>query len=192
MDVFVEYAFELTPFDETYTYYCGNYGTGWATYNFSKEFIDPDKTTITHDTKNHVYTIDLAIKEDKVNEACVFAKGSLTKDTKDYIQLQDAQYTLSKNIIQIYENGLIKFWEREETVNSNDVAKLTIMPGECQKGGGTTNHTYMAFSYSPIDYNPLALAARYLPEIGTKVTIPSKWPTLEEYDPKTKDYTSIA
>ena len=191
LDTKYEYAYTLKPYSDTYTYYCGTYGTGWATYDFSKENIDAKNTKITYDKTNHVYTIDLVVKEDKVDDACMFAKGSLTKDTKDYIQLQNAKYTLTKNLIQIYDNGLIKYWEREETVASEEKAKLTIMPGECKQGGGTTNHTYMSFSYSPIDYNPLALAARYLPEIGTKVSIPSKWPTLANYDPKSKDYTTI-
>ena len=140
-----------------------------------------------------MYIIDLAVKSDKdtVDAACKFAKGSLTKDTKDYIQLQDAEYSLTKNIIKISESGLIMSWEREETVQSNKKAKLTILTGECAGGGGTTNHTYMSFSYSPIDYSPIALAARYLPEVGSKIKIDKKWPTLENYDPKKNDYTKL-
>ena len=200
LDVNYEYAFKLTPFEEELDYYYGNYGTGWAVYNFSEEYIDGSKTKITYDSKTKVYTIDLVVKEDKMDEACMFAKGSLTKDTKDYIQLQNPEYSLSRNVIQIFDNGLIKYWERVETVKSSEPARLTILSGECKEGGGTTNNTYMAFSYSPIDYYPIALAARYMPQIGTteNTNVPaslvqdlSGWPTFEEYDPINKDYTTL-
>ena len=189
-----DYGFTIEPAGVKEAYYIGDYGAGWATYNFSEEFIDAANTTIEHDTKNHVYIINLAVKADKADEACVFAKGSLTKDTKDYIQMQTPTYSLSKNEIHIYENGLIAYWEREETVASTKEAKLTVFEGKCTGGGGTTNHTYMAFSYSAIDYSPKALAARYMSEIGsTDAGFPadyvqdlSGWPTLEEYDPFTK------
>ena len=196
LDTLYDNAYKLKPFDEEYTYYIGTYGTGWAVYDFSKENIDASKTTVTYDKNTHIYTIEMAVKEDKADAACMFAKGSLTKDTKDYIQLQNAKYALTKNTIKIFDNGLIAYWEREETVSSEDPAKLTILTGECKKGGGTTNHTYMSFSYSPIDYSPLALAARYLPEMGTLTNEKYKqdlsgWPTLDEYNPKEKDYTTL-
>ncbi len=196
LDTLYDNAYKLKPFDEEYTYYIGTYGTGWAVYDFSKENIDGSKTTVTYDKNTHIYTIEMAVKEDKADAACMFAKGSLTKDTKDYIQLQNAKYALTKNTIKIFDNGLIASWEREETVSSEDPAKLTILTGECKKGGGTTNHTYMSFSYSPIDYSPLALAARYLPEMGTLTNEKYKqdlsgWPTLDEYNPKEKDYTTL-
>ncbi len=189
LDTKYDFAFYLTPFDEQLNYTCGTYGAGWATYYFTADTIDAAKTKITY--KDHIYTIDLAVKETAMDEACEFAKGSLTKDTKDYIQLQSPKYSLSKNIIKIYDNGLIASWEREETVASEAPAKLTILTGECANGGGTTNHTYMAFSYSPIDYEPTALAARYLPEVSSKITIDKKWPTLANYDPKKNDYTKL-
>ena len=196
LDTLYDNAYKLKPFDEEYTYYIGTYGTGWAVYDFSKENIDGSKTTVTYDKNTHMYTIEMVVKEDKADAACMFAKGSLTKDTKDYIQLQNAKYALTKNTIKIFDNGLIASWEREETVSSEDPAKLTILTGECKKGGGTTNHTYMSFSYSPIDYSPLALAARYLPEMGTLTNEKYKqdlsgWPTLDEYNPKEKDYTTL-
>ena len=196
LDTLYDNAYKLKPFDEEYTYYIGTYGTGWAVYDFSKENIDGSKTTVTYDKNTHMYTIEMVVKEDKADAACMFAKGSLTKDTKDYIQLQNAKYALTKNTIKIFDNGLIAYWEREETVSSEDPAKLTILTGECKKGGGTTNHTYMSFSYSPIDYSPLALAARYLPEMGTLTNEKYKqdlsgWPTLDEYNPKEKDYTTL-
>ena len=95
-------------------------------------------------------------------------------------------------IIQIYDNGLIKYWEREETVQSSLPAKLKVLTGDCAGGGGTTNNTYMAFSYSEIDYSPLALAARYMPALGKASDLVaakyvqdlSKWPSLDTYEPK--------
>ena len=190
IDTLYDYAFELTPYDTTYRYYYGTYGSGWAVYDFSKDNIDASKTTIEHDDEGGYYTINLVVKESKADAACMFAKGSLTKDTKDYIQLQDAKYSLKKNVIKIYDNGLIMSWERIEAVDSTLPAKLTVIPGECNGGGGTENHTYMSFSYSPIDYHPQALAARYMPEIAASTSIKG-WPTLSEYDPKNKDYTSL-
>ena len=134
----------------------------------------------------------MVVKENKTDKACMFAKESLTKDTKDYIQMQNPTYTLSKNMIQIYDNGLIKYWEREETVASSLPALLTVLTGECAGGGGTTNKTYMAFSYAAIDYSPLALAARYMPEVASKANISlTKWPSIDTYDPKNNDYTSL-
>ena len=207
LDRIAEMAYTLQPYDLEETYVCGNYGVGWAAYNFSKEYIDPDKTTIEYDAKNGVYIIEMAVLADKQDEACVFAKGSLTRDTKDYIQMQESKYTLEKNHIEIYANGLIKYWERIETVSSENKCLLTVMPGECAGGGGTTNHTYMSFSYSAIDYNPLALAKRYMSEIasteaGVKATYANKlakamekWPSFDDYDPtnktKAKQYLSL-
>ena len=190
LETLYDYSFELQPYADVLKYYYGNYGTGWAVYDFSKENIDASKTTIEYDSKTHVYTINMAVKEAKMDDACMFAKGSLTKDTKDYIQLQQPKYSLKKNMIQIYDNGLIKYWERVESVDSSLKAKLTVLPGECAGGGGTENSTYMSFSYSPIDYHPQALAARYMTEIATETGI-TGWPTLANYDPKNTDYTTL-
>ena len=201
LNTYYSFAYELTPYKngETYKYYCGTYGTGWAVYDFSAENIDAENTTIEYDKKNKVYTINLAVKASKSNDACLFAKGSLTKDTKDYIQMQDPTYTLEKNMIQIYDNGLIKYWERVETVASEKPAALKVLEGNCAGGGGTTNYTYMSFSYSAIDYSPIALAARYMPALGTASSLVpskfvqdlSKWPTIDDYDPKANDYTKL-
>ncbi len=199
LDIINEFSFEISPYGKTKRYYCGNYGVGWATYNFSKDYIDPS-TTVTHDTENHVYIINMKVKENKADEACKFAKGSLTKDTKDYIQMQNPTYELKENIIQIYENGLIKSWDRVEKVYSNEKAQLTLLDGDCNGGGGTTNETHMAFSYSAIDYHPLALAARYMSEIGTTshkfpaayVLDLSAWPSFEKYDPQNKKAEYLA
>ena len=89
---------------------------------------------------------------------------------------------------------MIKAWERIEAVDSDLPARLTVLTGECKQGGGTENHTYMTFSYSPIDYHPRALAARYMPEIAKATNITSKWPTLANYDPKNKgtEYAMLA
>ena len=190
IETLYDYAFELKPYSKTLTYYYGNYGSGWAVYDFSKDNIDASKTTITYDSKGHYYTINMVVKESKMDDACMFAKGSLTKDTKDYIQLQEPKYSLKKNMIQIYDNGLIKYWERVESVDSSLPAKLTVLTGECAGGGGTENSTYMSFSYSPIDYHPQALAARYMTEIASETNI-TGWPTLANYDPKNNDYTTL-
>ena len=192
LNTYYSFAYELTPYTDTYKYYCGTYGTGWAVYDFSAENIDEKETTIEYDSKNKVYTINMVVKSGKSNDACMFAKGSLTKDTKDYIQMQDPTYTLEKNMIQIYDNGLIKYWERVETVASEKPAKLTVLTGNCAGGGGTTNKTYMAFSYSAIDYSPLALAARYMPGVASAANLDlKKWPTIDTYDPKANDYTKL-
>lgn len=200
LDIINEFSFEISPYGNTKRYYCGNYGVGWATYNFSKEYID-SSTTVTYDSATHIYTINMKIKEGMDDEACKFAKGSLTKDTKDYIQMQNPKYELKENIIQIYDNGLIKSWDRVETVSSTQKAQLTLLDGDCNGGGGTTNETHMAFSYAAIDFHPLALAARYMSEIGTTthkfpskyVLDLSKWPSFSNYDPqnKTAEYLAL-
>ena len=168
LNTYYQYAYKLKPYDLEENYYAGNYGTGWAAYDFRKEYLD-DSTEISYDKKTGVYTINYVVKEEKVDDACVFAKGSLIKDTKDYIMMQKPTYTLQINKVEIWESGLIKSWERQETVASEEKAKLVVIPGTCYGGGGTTNHTYQTFSYEEIDYSPLALAARVWPQIGQDV-----------------------
>ncbi len=168
LDTYYQYAYKLKPYDLEENYYAGNYGTGWAAYDFREEYLD-DSTEISYDKKTGVYTINYVVKEEKVDDACMFAKGSLIKDTKDYIMMQTPTYTLQINKVEIWENGLIKSWERQETVASEQKAKLVVITGVCNGGGGTTNHTYQTFSYEEIDYSPLALAARVWPQIGQDV-----------------------
>ena len=83
--------------------------------------------------------------------------------------MQEMTYTLEKNTIEIYDNGLIRSWDRKESINSTVKARLDVggvITGDCNGGGGTTNETHQTFSYDAIDYDPLALAARYWPQTG--------------------------
>ena len=52
-------------------------------------------------TSEYVFRL---FKEAKMDDACMFAKGSLTKDTKDYIQLQQPKYSLKKNMMSFIMN----------------------------------------------------------------------------------------
>jgi len=171
LDTIYEFGYTLTPYDEEYEFVCGNYGhVGWATYDFRASYLS-DETTIDvlEDEDGHTYyRIEYVVNTDDVADACKFAKGGLVKDTKDYIQMQDMTYTLERNTIEIYDNGLIRSWERKESIDSTVKAKLKVLEGDCFGGGGTTNETHQTFSYEAVDYDPLALAARYWPQTGDK------------------------
>lgn len=182
------YAYRVNVYGTYYNYYCGNFGTGWAVYDFAEENLDP-ATTVTYDKASHVYEIKIVVKKDKANAACEFAKGSLTKDTKDYITMQNPDYALEENTIQIFDNGLIKSWKRQETVSSEAKAKLIILTGDCFDGGGTTNITQQAFSYLDVDSDPLANAALYWPQLGDSTVVGKyafdlkSYPTIDNYNP---------
>lgn len=182
------YAYRVNVYGTYYNYYCGNFGTGWAVYDFAEENLDP-ATTVTYDKASHVYEIKIVVKKDKANAACEFAKGSLTKDTKDYITMQNPDYALEENTIQIFDNGLIKSWKRQETVSSEAKAKLIILTGDCFDGGGTTNITQQAFSYLDVDSDPLANAALYWPQLGDSAVVGKyafdlkSYPTIDNYNP---------
>ena len=182
------YGYKINVYGTDYVYYSGNYGVGWASYDFSVDNL-ASTTSVTYDKNTHVYTIKMVVKPEKANEACEFAKGSLMKDTKDYITMQNPEYSLEENTIEIFDNGLIKSWKRQEKVSSDKKAQLIILSGDCFNGGGTTNITQQAFSYLPEDTNPLANAALYWPELGQSSVVGnlafnlSAYPTLAQYNP---------
>lgn len=188
LNTYYNYAYKLDCFGEYDNYYTGNYGAGWAPYNFEIANLS-DETTVTYDSKTHVYTIEMVVKADKADEACLFAKGSLTKDTKDYIKMANAKYKLEKNTIEVFDNGLIKSWARQETISTDQPAELVILSGTCHGGGGTTNVTQSAFSYEKQDCDPLAQAALYWPQLGDKAVVGNVaydlkgYTTFDEYNP---------
>lgn len=174
-------------------YYLGSYGTGWAKYNFGAEFLDTTKTTVEYDEKNDIYTLTLAVREDKIDDACKYAKGDLIKDTMNYVQLRNPKYTKLENTIQVFGNGLIRSWSRDEIMGSKEEAKLTVFPGKCDGGGQTGNKSTTVFSYDERDYNAERLCALYWPELGNADLVNkavsggaldlSKYPTLSNYKP---------
>ncbi len=180
-----------TQYGEVYD--LGDYGAGWAKYNFGADFLDATKTTVEYDAKGDVYTLTLAVKEDKIDEACKYAKGDLIKDTMGYVQLQKAKYTKLENTIQVFGNGLIRSWSREEVMGSKLPAVLTVFPGSCKGGGETGNKALTVFSYDERDYNAERLCALYWTELGDSAVVDklvkggtldlSKYPTLDNYQP---------
>ena len=172
LDTIYDFGYALKPYKQEYLFFCGSYGhVGWATYDFRKSYLSDETTVdVLEDEDGHTYyRIEFVVDEDYVEDACKFAKGGLVKDTKDYIQMQEMTYTLEKNTIEIYDNGLIRSWDRKESINSTVKARLDVggaITGDCNGGGGTTNETHQTFSYDAIDYDPLALAARYWPQTG--------------------------
>lgn len=153
----------------------------WAVYNFKAEWLS-DETTVTYDKDTDVYTLEITVKEENVDEACKFAKANLIKDTCNYILLKNPKYTKLTNKIEVYGNGLIKSWERDEELGSEEQAKLVVLPGTCEKGGLTGNKSLSVFSYNELDTNAERLAALYFPEVGTKIDL-TKYPTLAQYQP---------
>ena len=103
--------------------------------------------------------------------------------------MQNPDYALEENTIQIFDNGLIKSWKRQETVSSEAKAKLIILTGDCFDGGGTTNITQQAFSYLDVDSDPLANAALYWPQLGDSAVVGKyafnlkSYPTIDNYNP---------
>lgn len=170
----------------------GSYGDDapWATYNFSNEYLD-DSTTVEYDKATKTYTLTMVVKKDMTDEACKFAKGALVQDTQAYVRLDQPKYVELINKIQIYENGLIKCWDREEKLGSELQAELIVLGGTCDGGGYCSNTAKTVFSYAEVDTNAKALAARYWPELGNeKIVKDSKlrldlsgYVTLDEYVP---------
>lgn len=176
-----------------YAYELGNYGAGWAKYDFQKDYLDLENTKVEYSARDDIYTITLAVKEDKIDEACKYAKGDLIKDTQAYLRLKDPKYTKLENTIQVYGNGLIKCWVRDEIMGSTENAQLKVLPGEAAGGGNTGNSSVTVFSYDERDYNAERMAALYWPELGKATLFKgavenkqldlSAYPTLETYAP---------
>ncbi|MDE7078988.1 MAG: hypothetical protein K2O95_02585, partial [Clostridia bacterium] len=154
------------------SYNTGTYGAGWATSNYSvAEYFDTNKTKIDYIAELDLYVLDITILSEYVDEACEFTKGGLVKDTKDYIELNNAKYTESTARIEVYGSGLIKSMQKIDTLESNETCKLSVaggMFGSCDEGGKASNRITMAFGYDKDDCDALKYVALYWPELATE------------------------
>lgn len=178
-------------------YYLGTFGAGFATYNFSEASWLDDATTVTYDAKNDIYRLNIVVAEAYVDDACIYAKGSLIKDTQAYIALANAKYTECTNVIEVYGNGIIKSIQKIESLGTDSKCDLVVIPGSCQSGG-TKNEAIFAFGYTDDCTDANKYAALYWPQLGSesvfgkdsayKVTKDmvldlSSYPTFETYEP---------
>ena len=178
-------------------YYIGNYGANFAVYDFSRPEYLADNTSVKYDAVNDIYTLNIVVKEEYVDKACDFAKGSLVRDTNSYISLRNAVYTECTNVIEVYGSGMIKSIQKIETIASDeecDVLGGGAFWGTC-KGGSTGNRAIVAFSYSDNDTDAVRLAALYFTELGDKSYFEKAklstdfalnfegYPTFAEYNP---------
>ena len=180
-------------------YSYGTYGAGWAVYDFSRPEYLSSETKVTHNDNLGLWTIEVKVKDEFVQQACEFAAGDLVKSTKDYIGLKNAKYTEASCKFEVYDNGLIKSMQKRDVLTSTEKCPLNVLTGDCQNGGTTSNTATMAFSYSDYDTDVYRLAALYWPELGTtdffndnkdgKKKYPqykldlSAYPTFSEYKP---------
>lgn len=152
-------------------YSYGTYGAGFAVYDFSRpEYLSND-TKVTYNAELDLWTVEVAVKSDFVQQACEFAAGDLVKDTKDYIGLKNAAYTEISCRFEVYGDGLIKSMQKRDVLNSNEKCPLTVaggILGDCKGGGTSSNTATMAFSYSDSDTDANRLAALYWPELGAE------------------------
>lgn len=180
-------------------YYLGSFGAGFATYNFSEASWLDNATSVTYDSKNDIYRLNIVVAEQYVDDACIYAKGSLIKDTKDYIALKNAKYTECTNVIEVYGNGLIKSIQKIETLATEDKCDLVVISGNC-KGGSTTNEAIFAFGYTDECTDANRYAALYWSQLGDEsyygktanctkdmVLDLSSYPTFETYEPTVND-----
>lgn len=184
-------------------YYLGSFGAGFATYNFSEASWLDDATSVSYDAKNDIYRLNIVVAEQYVDDACIYAKGSLIKDTKDYIALKNARYTECTNVIEVYGNGIIKSIQKIESLGSEEKCDLVVISGSCN-GGGTKNEAIFAFGYTDDCTDVNRYAALYWPELGNesyfgkgyKVTKDmvldlSSYPTFETYEPKVNEMAAL-
>ncbi|MDE7191049.1 MAG: hypothetical protein K2O35_01035 [Clostridia bacterium] len=177
-------------------YSYGNYGAGFAVYDFSRPEYLSDGTKVNYNSSLDLWTVEVAILDDYVNQACEFAAGDLIKDTQNYIALKNAKFTKISVKFEVYGNGLIKSMQKIDELGTDEKCDLTILPGTCNKGGVTSNTATMAFSYSDYDTDANRLAALYWPALGDaeifkyhKVSTDlkldlSKYDTFDTYEPK--------
>lgn len=184
-------------------YYLGSFGAGFATYNFSEASWLDDATSVSYDAKNDIYRLNIVVAEQYVDDACIYAKGSLIKDTKDYIALKNARYTECTNVIEVYGNGIIKSIQKIESLGSEEKCDLVVISGSCN-GGGTKNEAIFAFGYTDDCTDVNRYAALYWPELGNesyfgkgyKVTKDmvldlSSYPTFATYEPKVNEMAEL-
>ncbi|MDE6361460.1 MAG: hypothetical protein K2L53_00615, partial [Clostridia bacterium] len=175
----------------------GNYGAGFAVYDFSRPEYLSDGTEVNYNSSLDLWTVEVAILDDYVNQACEFAAGDLIKDTQNYIALKNAKFTKISVKFEVYGNGLIKSMQKIDELGTDEKCDLSILPGStCNKGGVTSNTATMAFSYSDYDTDANRLAALYWPALGDaeifkyhnvstdlKLDL-SKYDTFDTYEPK--------
>lgn len=184
-------------------YYLGTFGAGFATYNFSEASWLDDATSVTYDAENDIYRLNIVVAEAYVDDACIYAKGSLIKDTQAYIALKNAKYTECTNVIEVYGNGVIKSIQKIETLATEEKCTLPVIsfiPNASCESGGTTNEAIFAFGYTDDCTDANKYAALYWPQLGSesvfgkeyKVTKDmvldlSSYPTFETYEPTVND-----
>ena len=147
-------------------YSYGTYGAGFAVYDFSRpEYLSND-TIVTYDSNLDLWTVEVKILDEFVDQACEFAAGDLIKDTQNYIALKNAKFTKISCKFEVYGSGLIKSMQKIDELGTDEKCPLKVLPGTCERGGVTSNTATMAFSYSDNDTNAERLAALYWPELG--------------------------
>ena len=182
-------------------YSFGTYGAGFAVYDFSRPQYLSDDTIVTYDENLKLWTVEVAILDQYVNQACEFAAGDLIRDTQGYIKLKNAKFTKIQVKIEIYGSGLIKSMQKIDELSTDEECSLPVLPipnASC-KGGLTSNTATMAFSYSDNDTDANRMAALYWPELGAdkifkdakastslKLNL-SSYDTFEKYQPKVND-----
>jgi len=149
-------------------YSYGSYGAGFAVYDFSRpEYLSND-TVVSHNSDLDLWTVEVKILDEYVNQACEFAAGDLIRDTKSYIALKNAKFTKISCKFEVYGSGLIKSMQKIDELGTDEKCPLVVLPGTCERGGVTSNTATMAFSYSDSDTNAERLAALYWPELGAE------------------------
>ena len=149
-------------------YSFGTYGAGFAVYDFSRPQYLSNDTVVTYDEKLNLWTVEVAILDEYVNQACEFAAGDLIRDTQGYIKLKNAKFTKIQVKIEVYGSGLIKSMQKIDELSTDEKCALPVLPlpnASCE-GGVTSNTATMAFSYSDTDTDANRLAALYWPELG--------------------------
>lgn len=147
-------------------YSYGTYGAGFAVYDFSRPNYLSDDTKVSYNKDLDLWTVEVKVKSEFVNQACEFAAGDLIRDTQGYIWLKNAKYTEISCKFEVYGNGLIKSMQKRDVLKSDEKCSLKVLPATCNGGGETSNTATMAFSYSDNDTNAERLAALYWPELG--------------------------
>ena len=145
-----------------------SYGAGFAVYDFSRpEYLSND-TVVSYNSDLDLWTVEVKILDEYVNQACEFAAGDLIRDTKSYIALKNAKFTKISCKFEVYGSGLIKSMQKIDELGTDEKCPLVVLPGTCERGGVTSNTATMAFSYSDSDTNAERLAALYWPELGAE------------------------
>ncbi|MDE7089776.1 MAG: hypothetical protein K2O54_06620, partial [Prevotella sp.] len=182
-------------------YSCGTYGAGFAVYDFSRPQYLSDGTVVSYDKNLDLWTVEVAVLDEFVDQACEFAAGDLIKDTKQYIALKKAKFTKIQVKIEVYGSGLIKSMQKIDELSTEEECRLPILDAlkaKCQ-GGVTSNTATMAFSYSDKYTDANRLAALYWPDLGGDKIFKDKkldtslkldlsgYDTFETYEPKVND-----